>query len=88
MIVIENIQSVGPWGVSRGLGSSLKKQLFTDNLLELPWQYSRKSLEDQILADQLDGKIKNELSFKIFQLVSIVLENAMEILGVSLPKKM
>ena len=61
MIVIENIQSVGPWGVSRGLESSLKKQLFTDNLLELPWQYSRKSLEDQILSDQLDGRINNDL---------------------------
>ncbi len=36
----------------------------------------------------IDGKIKNKLSFKIFQLLSIVLENAMNILGVSLPRKM
>tara|TARA_B100001175_G_scaffold22435_1_gene16814 strand:- start:1263 stop:2987 length:1725 start_codon:yes stop_codon:yes gene_type:complete len=36
----------------------------------------------------IDGKIKNELTFKIFQLISITLINAMFILGVSLPKKM
>ena len=36
----------------------------------------------------INGKITNKLSFKIFQLVSIVLENSMNILGVSLPKKM
>jgi len=36
----------------------------------------------------IDGKINNIVSFKIFQLVSIILENAMHILGVSLPKKM
>ena len=35
-----------------------------------------------------DGKIGSNLSFKIFQLISIVLENGMYILGVSLPKKM
>ena len=36
----------------------------------------------------VDGKVKNKLSFQIFQLLSIVLENAMNILGVSLPRKM
>ena len=36
----------------------------------------------------INGKIKNQSTFKIFQLVSIVLENAMSLLGVSLPKKM
>ena len=36
----------------------------------------------------VNGKINNKLSFKIFQLVSIVMVNAMNILGVSLPKKM
>ena len=35
-----------------------------------------------------NGKIKNELTFKIFQLITIILINAMSILGVSLPKKM
>ena len=35
----------------------------------------------------INGKIENQLSFQIFQLVSIVLKNAMNILGVSLPKK-
>jgi len=36
----------------------------------------------------VNGKINNVFSFKVFQLVAIVLENAMHILGVSLPKKM
>ena len=36
----------------------------------------------------IDGKINKLLSFKIFQLISIILENGMTILGVSLPKKM
>ncbi len=36
----------------------------------------------------INGKINKKLSFKIFQLLSIVIENAMGILGVSLPKKM
>ena len=34
------------------------------------------------------GKINKITSFKIFQLISIILENGMSILGVSLPKKM
>ncbi len=34
------------------------------------------------------GKINKKTSFKIFQLISIILENGMFILGVSLPKKM
>ena len=34
------------------------------------------------------GKINKKTSFKIFQLISIILENGMSILGVSLPKKM
>ncbi len=36
----------------------------------------------------LNGKINKVTSFKIFQLISIILENGMSILGVSLPKKM
>ena len=36
----------------------------------------------------IDGKINKKTSFKIFQLLSIILENGMSILGVSLPKKM
>ena len=36
----------------------------------------------------INGKINKKISFKIFQLVSIILENAMRILSVSLPKKM
>ena len=35
-----------------------------------------------------NGKIVNNLTLKIFQLISIVIENGMFILGVSLPKKM
>ena len=36
----------------------------------------------------INGKINKKISFKIFQLLSIILENAMRILSVSLPKKM
>ena len=36
----------------------------------------------------INGKINKIVSFKIFQLISIILENGMSILGVSLPKKM
>ena len=35
-----------------------------------------------------NGQMNNPLSFVIFQLISIILENGMTILGVSLPKKM
>ena len=35
-----------------------------------------------------DGKIVNIITLKIFQIISIILENGMFILGVSLPKKM
>ena len=50
--------------------------------------YWSKGNEETKFKFIIDGKIKNQLSFKIFQLVSIVLENAMRILAVSLPKKM
>tara|TARA_Y100000817_G_C16839810_1_gene537462 strand:- start:36 stop:1760 length:1725 start_codon:yes stop_codon:yes gene_type:complete len=36
----------------------------------------------------INGKINSQLSFKIFQLISIILNNGMSILGVSLPRKM
>ena len=36
----------------------------------------------------VNGKMNNKLSFKLFQLTAIILENGMNILGVSLPKKM
>ncbi|MAV56469.1 MAG: arginine--tRNA ligase [Candidatus Pelagibacter sp.] len=36
----------------------------------------------------VNGKINNPLSLKIFQLIAIILQNGMSILGVSLPKKM
>ena len=36
----------------------------------------------------INGKINKKISFKIFQVLSIILENAMRILSVSLPKKM
>ncbi len=36
----------------------------------------------------INGKMNNIHSFRIFQLISIILENGMSIIGVSLPKKM
>ena len=50
--------------------------------------YWSKGNEDPNFRFIKDGKIGSNLSFKIFQLISIVLENGMYILGVSLPKKM
>ena len=50
--------------------------------------YWTKGNEDSNFKFIKDGEINNPLSFKIFQLISIVLENGMYILGVSLPKKM
>ena len=50
--------------------------------------YWSKGNEDHNFRFIKDGKINNHLTFKIFQLISIVLQNGMNILGVSLPKKM
>ena len=50
--------------------------------------YWSKGNEEAQFKFIVSGKINNMLSFKIFQLVSIILENGMKILGVSLPKKM
>ena len=68
MIAIENIQSIGPWGYSRDIESLLRKQLFLNDLQQLPWQYSCKSLENQIRQNTIDGiiedtKLKNSLNF-------------------------
>ena len=49
------------------------------------WSEGNKKNEFKFI---LDGKINKTTSFKIFQLISIILENGMSILGVSLPKKM
>tara|TARA_B100001029_G_C14649814_1_gene228711 strand:- start:65 stop:526 length:462 start_codon:yes stop_codon:yes gene_type:complete len=50
--------------------------------------YWSKGNDEEKFKFIINGKINNKLSFKIFQLVAIILENAMNILGVSLPKKM
>ena len=50
--------------------------------------YWSKGNEDSQFKFIANGKIKNELTFKIFQLITIILKNAMFILDVSLPKKM
>ena len=50
--------------------------------------YWSKGNEDPNYKFIKNGKIVNNLTLKIFQLVSIVIENGMFILGVSLPKKM
>ena len=57
-------------------------------LVTLFHSYWSKGNEDEKYRFIINGKIKNKLSFKIFQLVSLILENGMGILGVSLPKKM
>ncbi len=50
--------------------------------------YWSKGNEDPRFKFIVNGKAKNMLSLKIFQLITIILINAMYILGVSLPKKM
>tara|TARA_B100001029_G_scaffold130273_1_gene109214 strand:- start:12 stop:551 length:540 start_codon:yes stop_codon:yes gene_type:complete len=50
--------------------------------------YWSKGNEEANFKFIINGKINNKFSFKIFQLLSIILENGMGILGVSLPKKM
>ena len=50
--------------------------------------YWSKGNDNQEYKFLVDGKINNKLTFNIFQLISFVLENAMRILDVSLPKKM
>ncbi len=50
--------------------------------------YWSKGNEDPQFKFIKDGKIEKLLTFKIFQLVSLVLKNGMYILGVSLPTKM
>tara|TARA_Y100000590_G_scaffold47248_1_gene50073 strand:+ start:7880 stop:9604 length:1725 start_codon:yes stop_codon:yes gene_type:complete len=49
------------------------------------WSEGNKKDEFKFIVN---GKINKITSFKIFQLISIILENGMTILGVSLPKKM
>ena len=50
--------------------------------------YWTKGNEEAKFKFIVNGKINNKFSFKIFQLISIILENGMGILGVSLPRKM
>ncbi len=50
--------------------------------------YWSKGNEDAQFKFIINGKIKNQLTFQIFQLITIILTNAMFILDVSLPKKM
>ena len=49
------------------------------------WSEGNKKNEFKFIVN---GKINKVTSFKIFQLISIILENGMSILGVSLPRKM
>ena len=50
--------------------------------------YWSKGNENDQFKFILNGKIKNNASFLIIRLVSIVIKNGMNILGVSLPNKM
>ena len=50
--------------------------------------YWSKGNEDLKFKFIINGKVNNLLSFMILQLLSVVVENGMNILGVSLPKKM
>ena len=49
------------------------------------WSEGNKKMEYKFI---IDGQINKKLSFKIFQSISIILENGMKILGVKLPNKM
>ncbi len=61
---------------------------YLNELVTIFHSYWSKGNDDEKYKFILNGKINNELTFKIFQLITIVLINAMSILDVSLPKKM
>ena len=50
--------------------------------------YWSKGNEDPNYKFIKNGNIANKVTLKIFQIISIILENGMFILGVSLPRKM
>tara|TARA_B100002052_G_scaffold290349_1_gene308841 strand:+ start:3772 stop:5496 length:1725 start_codon:yes stop_codon:yes gene_type:complete len=63
-------------------------QFYLYDLVTIFHSYWSKGNENQEYKFIIENRINRILSFKIFQLLAIVLENAMKILGVSLPKKM
>ena len=65
-----------------------KIPIYLYELVTIFHSYWSKGNEETKFKFVINGQIKNKLSIKIFQLLLIVLENAMHILGVSLPKKM
>ena len=65
-----------------------KIPIYLYELVTIFHSYWSKGNEEIKFKFVINGQIKNKLSIKIFQLLLIVLENAMHILGVSLPKKM
>ena len=65
-----------------------KIPVYLYELVTIFHSYWSKGNEETKFKFVINGQIKNKLSIKIFQLLLIVLENAMHILGVSLPKKM
>ena len=65
-----------------------KIPIYLYELVTIFHSYWSKGNEETKFKFVINGQIKNKLSIKIFKLLLIVLENAMHILGVSLPKKM
>ena len=65
-----------------------KIPVYLYELVTIFHSYWSKGNEETKFKFVINGQITNKLSIKIFQLLLIVLENAMHILGVSLPKKM
>ena len=65
-----------------------KIPIYLYELVTIFHSYWSKGNEETKFKFVINGQITNKLSIKIFQLLLIVLENAMHILGVSLPKKM
>tara|TARA_S200000501_G_scaffold54059_2_gene44203 strand:- start:2894 stop:4618 length:1725 start_codon:yes stop_codon:yes gene_type:complete len=61
---------------------------YLNELVTIFHSYWSKGNDDEKFKFILNGEIKNKLTFIIFQLITIVLINAMSILDVSLPKKM
>ncbi len=61
---------------------------YLNELVTIFHSYWSKGNDDEKFKFILNGKVNNELTFIIFQLITIVLINAMSILDVTLPKKM
>lgn len=61
MIILEKINSVGPWGFSNNSEALLSRQIYSQKSEDSPWEIQANSIEEQIISGKLDGRIPREL---------------------------